>query len=163
GVERRWLGLGGWIRRADRNTLIGGGLLGVLAVLAFIGPFALADPVATDASNALAGPSADHWFGTDRFGRDVLARTVAAIRLDLGLAIAVAAIGLVAGTVLGALAGYFGGWLDEVVMRTIDVISAFPGFVLALIVTVCLGNNTLNAVIGVTLASIPSFVRLTRA
>jgi len=147
----------------DRNTLIGISLLGFLTVLAIIGPWVFADPIATDAANALEPPSAEHWLGTDRYGRDVLARTVAAIRLDLGLAVVVAAAALTIGSVLGALAGYFGGWFDELLMRITDIVSAFPGFILALIITVCLGNNTTNAVIGVTIASIPSFVRLTRA
>ena len=147
----------------QRNALIGVGVLVMLGVLTALAPWVLPSATSTDAVNTLQPPSADHWFGTDRFGRDVLSRTLNAIRLDLGLAIVVALTALAIGTVMGALAGYFGGWVDEVIMRFTDILAAFPGFVLALVITLSLGNSTTNAVIGVTVASIPSFVRLTRA
>jgi peptide/nickel transport system permease protein len=158
----------GRIRRAAtllRRPLVAVGvaILVAYALLAIIGPSFLPDPLSTASGATLQPPSAEHWFGTDRFGRDIFARSVAAIRLDVTVGLTIAALSLVVGSVFGVIAGYWGGWVDEVVMRVTDVLLAFPGFVLALIIAAALGDSVRNVIIAVAVAYTPHFVRLTRA
>lgn len=138
-------------------------ILALLVLIGVLGPFFLPDPNATAEGRSLLPPSSEHWFGTDRYGRDVLARTVKAIQLDLMLGAGVAAAAMIFGSLLGALAGYLGGIIDEVVMRLTDALLAFPSFVLALMIVAFTGNNLLFLAIGVTVGSMPHFVRLSRA
>ncbi len=138
-------------------------LLGFFAVLAIVGPFLVGDPLSTDPANTFRPPSADHWFGTDQFGRDVFARSVNAARLDLTMGVIIATIAMVLGSTIGVIAGYFGGSTDEVLMRLTDVLLAFPGFVLALVLVAALSESILNVVIAVSVSFIPYFIRLTRA
>lgn len=137
-------------------------LLAIFAGLAIVGPFLVADPLKTNPSAALVGPSADHWFGTDNFGRDVFARSVHAARLDLTIGVIIAAIALLIGSAIGVISGYFGGRVDELVMRFTDVLLAFPGFVLALVIVAALQDSTKNVIIAVAVSYIPYFIRLTR-
>ncbi len=138
-------------------------LLVFFAALAIVGPFFVGDPLATDPANTFQAPSAEHWFGTDRFGRDVFARSVHAARLDLTIGLTIAIAAMVIGSIIGVIAGYFGGATDEIMMRLTDVLLAFPGFVLALIIVAALAETTINVIIAVTIAFIPYFIRLTRA
>lgn len=138
-------------------------LLALFAGLAIIGPFLVRDPLATDPANTYLSPSADHWFGTDRFGRDVFARSVHAARLDLAIGVAISLLALVLGSTIGVISGYFGGKVDEVLMRLTDVVLAFPGFVLALVIVAALSDTILNVTIAVSAAFVPYFIRLTRA
>jgi peptide/nickel transport system permease protein len=92
-----------------------------------------------------------------------LARTIAAIQFDLSLALVCALASFFVGTFLGTVAGFLGGWIDEIVMRAMDILAAFPAFVLAILVAFALGNDVIFAVIGIALAGVPEFVRLTRA
>jgi peptide/nickel transport system permease protein len=101
--------------------------------------------------------------GTDQYGRDVFSRVVSAARLDLTVAIAITAIALTAGAVIGGLTGYFGGVLDDVLMRVIDVLLSFPAFVLAIGITAMLGNETRYVVVAVAVAYTPYFVRIVRS
>ena len=137
-------------------------ILVVYVALAVAGPFFVADPVATNPADSLLPPSFDHIMGTDNFGRDVFARAVHSARLDLTLGAAIAICAMVIGSVVGVVAGYWGGAIDETLMRFTDIVLAFPGFVLALILVAVLGNSTLNVGIAVTAAFIPYFIRLTR-
>ncbi len=132
-------------------------------LVALIAPTFLADPLSTAGTSAMQPPSSEHLFGTDRYGRDIFARSVAAIRLDLTVGVTIAAIALVVGSIFGVIAGYWGGWIDEIVMRITDVLLAFPGFVLALIIAAALGDSVRNVIIAVAVAYTPHFVRLTRA
>jgi peptide/nickel transport system permease protein len=101
--------------------------------------------------------------GTDQYGRDVFARVVDAARLDLMVAVAITAIALTIGAVVGGLTGYFGGIVDDVVMRVVDILLSFPAFVLAIGITAMLGNETKFVVIAVAIAYTPYFVRLVRS
>lgn len=138
-------------------------LLAAYVLVALLGPVFVGDPLRTSPAEALTGPSATHLLGTDRFGRDVLARAVVAARMDLfvGLVIALAAASV--GSLVGVIAGYAGGVVDEAIMRVTDVVLAFPGFVLALIIVAVLGEGIPNVVIAVAVAYSPYFVRLTRS
>jgi peptide/nickel transport system permease protein len=148
-----------------RNPLATAGIviLAAYVLLALVGPLLVQSPIETNPQSALLAPSAEHWFGTDTFGRDVFARSVYSARLDLSIGVVIALAAMVVGSVLGVIAGYFGGWVDEVVMRITDVVLAFPGFVLALILVAVIGNSIPNVVAAVTIAYIPYFIRLTRA
>lgn len=137
-------------------------IIAVLFLLGLIGGLVLPDPLLTDASNALLPPSTGHVLGTDRYGRDVLSRTVSAIRIDIFIGVVVAILSMTVGTLIGLVAGYVGGALDEVIMRCVDVLLAFPSFVLAIILVAVLGDSVPNVLIAVAIGFLPYFVRLTR-
>lgn len=152
-------------KRPWRRTsfLVGAVMLVLLALLAVIGPFVTRDPLATDPQNALHGPSWQYLFGTDTYGRDVFARATAAARLDLTIGVVITLLSMTVGSLLGVIAGYWGGFVDSVVMRVTDILLSFPGFVLALILVTALGDSIPNVIIGVSVSFVPYFVRLTRA
>tara|TARA_Y100000294_G_scaffold175838_1_gene196841 strand:- start:6405 stop:7310 length:906 start_codon:yes stop_codon:yes gene_type:complete len=158
-LPRRWLSF----MRANPLFTIGLILLAMFVGLATIGPFFVGDPLRTNITERFSPPSAEHWFGTDVFGRDVFARTVHAARLDLSIGLTIAFVAMVIGSTVGVISGYFGGWVDEIIMRLTDVLLAFPGFVLALIIVAALDESLLNVVIAVAAAYVPYFIRLTRA
>jgi peptide/nickel transport system permease protein len=136
----------------------------LFALVAAFGP-ALAPygPFASDTAQALSGPSAAHWFGTDQLGRDILSRVIVAIRLDLGIAVSSVALAFGIGCLAGLAAGYFGGWLDRIVGRAVDTIMAFPLFVLAMGIVAALGNSVANIVIATAIINLPIYARLARA
>jgi peptide/nickel transport system permease protein len=144
-------------------ALLGLVLLALYVLVALVGPVFVGDPLKTSADDALVGPSASHLLGTDRFGRDVLARAVVAARMDLLVGVVIAAAAAAVGSLIGVVAGYLGGVVDELIMRVTDIILAFPGFVLALIIVAVLGPGVPNVVIAVAVAYSPYFVRLTRS
>ncbi len=143
-------------------------ILGLLIVsfyiiIAIIGPeLTRYEPTQTDPSVTLQPPSAEHLFGTDKFGRDVLTRVVHATRLDLAIATSVAIGAFAIGSLVGGMAGYYGGSMDDVVMRGVDVIFAFPAFILAMAITGVLGDKVEYVIIAIGVAYIPYFIRLTR-
>jgi peptide/nickel transport system permease protein len=163
----RTTGRVGWLRRARRtraSAIVGFCALGLIAALAIAGPWiARYDPIKPDPSAITAPPSGAHWMGTDQYGRDVFARVVSAARLDLAVAVAITALALTVGAVIGGLTGYFGGIVDDGVMRVVDVLLSFPAFVLAIGITAMLGNDTRYVVIAVAVAYTPYFVRLVRS
>lgn len=122
----------------------------------------LADPLA-QAADTLAPPSATHLFGTDILGRDVLSRTLWGARVSLPLSVVLVATSLVIGSALGAVAGYLGGVVDEVVMRIADLVFAFPTIVLAMVVAAALGPSLVNAVIALAFINWPNYARVMRA
>jgi peptide/nickel transport system permease protein len=147
----------------NAGLIAGVTILAVLILLGIIVPIVCGYGTVAFPNDTLLAPSALHWFGTDEYGRDIFVRCMAAIQIDLLLAIAVTVVGLLVGSVVGAISATVGGWLDSVIMRVTDVFMAFPAFVLALVITASLGNNALHAAIGVTIAYIPQFIRLTRS
>ncbi|MEM1078327.1 MAG: ABC transporter permease [Pseudomonadota bacterium] len=153
-----------YVLRDNPVTLLAFGMLGFFLGCALLGPsLAPYDPLATNAARALEPPSWDHWFGTDNLGRDVFSRVIVATRLDLTISVAAVAISFVIGSVLGAVAGYWGGWLDAVLNRFLDTIMAFPLFVLAMGVVAALGNTVENIIIATAIINIPFYARLVRA
>ena len=144
-------------------TLVSFGLLAVLVLLALIGPSIVPyDPLASDAGLALRPPSGAHWFGTDDLGRDVFSRVVVAARLDLAISVSAVLLSFVAGSALGSIAGYFGGWFDAVSGRLIDTIMAFPLFVLAMGIVAAAGNTVQNVVYATAIINLPFYARLSR-
>jgi peptide/nickel transport system permease protein len=138
-------------------------LLALYVLVALVGPMFVGDPLRTSAADALTGPNASHLLGTDRFGRDVLARAVIGTRMDLAVGVVIAVSAATVGSLVGVVAGYAGGIVDEIIMRVTDIILAFPAFVLALIIVAVLGDGVPNVVVAVAVAYSPYFVRLTRA
>lgn len=153
------------LRRAPQRPYLSAGLviLGVILAVGFIGPLVMGDPLDTDPMATLQSPSWSHPFGTDQYGRDVLTRAVHAARLDVGLGLATALSSMVVGTAIGVVAGFWGGRIGGFIMRAIDVLLAFPGFVLAMLLVAALGNTIPKVMLAVGLAFVPYFVRLSRA
>ena len=145
-----------------RAGLLLGAVLTALIVLGFFWtPY---DPNAMgDAGETFLAPSLQHLLGTDDFGRDIFSRVLKGAGTTFTIAICTVVIGAVVGTALGAVTGYFGGLVDEVLMRLNDVLTAFPSILLALVVISILGpGNKYNVILALGLVFIPSFVRVTR-
>lgn len=153
-----------YVLRSNPVTLIAFAMLAVLLICAIFGPALVPyDPLQTNAANALQPPSWDHWFGTDNVGRDVFSRVIVATRLDLYMSVAAVALSFVVGSVVGAAAGYWGGWLDIVLNRILDTIMAFPLFVLAMGIVAALGNTVENIIYATAIINMPFYARLVRA
>jgi peptide/nickel transport system permease protein len=144
-------------------------VLGVFIVLFYIVVAIVAPiltpygPTKTNPQDTYQAPSSVHPFGTDKFGRDILTRVVYAARLDLSIAASVALSAFVIGSLIGGLAGYYGGWVDDIVMRVVDVMFSFPAFILAMAITGVLGDTVQNVIIAIATAYVPYFIRLTRS
>ncbi len=137
------------------------GLFLIVAVLSlFWTPY---PPSETGAGAPFTPPSAQHWFGTDRVGADVLSRTMAAAPVDVFITVAVVLLALTVGTVWGALAGFFGGWLDAVTLRCLEIIQSFPSLLLAMLAVAVAGPGVVNVIIVVAILPLPDYVRLARA
>ena len=121
------------------------------------------DPIASDVAHALAPPDAAHWAGTDQLGRDIFSRIVAATRLDLFIAVSAVSLSFVVGAVVGGFCGYRGGRLDRWVGRFVDVLMAFPLFVLAMALVAALGNRMENIIIATAVINLPFYIRFARA
>lgn len=149
--------------RQHRMLLVGLIMLGAVFFMAVVGPALVPfSPLKTNPALKLQSPSLAHPMGTDNFGRDILSRVVHSARLDLLIAFSVVLIALGIGSLVGTFAGYYGGRVDDVVMRITDVLLAFPSFILAMAITAMLGDTVPNVIIAIAIAYIPYFVRLTR-
>jgi len=151
---------------ARRNpvTLLGFTILVAMAVVAIIAPLiAPYSPNYSNAGIALRPPSGQHLFGTDQFGGDVFSRVLFGTGYDLPIALGAVGIGLSFGSAIGALAGYLGGRVDELLMRCMDMVSAFPSFVLALAVAAALGPSIPNLIAAIAVTNVPIYARLMRA
>lgn len=120
------------------------------------------DPIVPDIANKLAPPSSAHWLGTDELGRDILSRVLAGTRISLGIATLILSIAITFGVLIGSIAGYVGGWVDEVLMRITDVFLAFPALILAMGIAASLGRDLKNVIIALTLVYWPWYARLIR-
>jgi ABC-type antimicrobial peptide transport system permease subunit len=140
--------------------------LGILVLLLFTAVFADQirpyDPDFIQVGDKFLPPSSSHWLGTDDLGRDIFSRIVDGTRISLRVALLVLFIAGVVGTVLGVVAGYFGGLVDEVVMRTADIFFAFPSFLLAMAIVAALGPGIENAILAIGVAYWPRYARLLR-
>jgi peptide/nickel transport system permease protein len=161
-TEGLWLGV---LRRLRRNhgAIAGLVLLALLAVMALVASLvAPYEPNVMAPGNALKGPSAEHLFGTDQFGRDILTRIMYGARLSFRVGFIAVGIALVFGVLLGLTAGYYGRWVDALVTMLIDVMLAFPGILLALAIVAILGPSLLNLMVAVGVSAIPGYTRLVR-
>ncbi len=150
-------------QRVSRTLAAGGVLLVLLVAGAALAPVVTRyDPTAVDLAAALQAPSPPHPFGTDNYGRDVLTRALFATRVDLQIGLIAVTIPFVIGTMIGTLAGYYGGPLDTLVMRASDLVLAFPYFVLVIAIMAMLGPGLVNLYIAVTLGGWTVYARLIR-
>jgi peptide/nickel transport system permease protein len=149
--------------RRNRGAMIGLGITLLLVVVAILAPLISPhDPTLMGAGGSLDAPSTAHPFGTDKFGRDLFSRIVAGSRLTLFIGVLAVAISCTAGSLLGLLSGYFGGTVDSVIMRAVDVMFSFPDILIALSVVALLGPSLQNAVIAVGISAIPWYARVVR-
>jgi len=145
------------------TTRLGAGVLLVVVLAAVVGPFVLPDdPITQHLAERLDGPSLRHPLGADELGRDVLARLTAGARVSLLVGLAVVSLSAVIGTVVGAVAAYAGGWLDEVTGRAMDVLLAFPGILLAIALVAVLGPSVTNVVLALVSIGWVGYARLVR-
>jgi peptide/nickel transport system permease protein len=155
----------GWRRlRRNRVTLAGFVMVAIVVICAVFAP--LIAPYAPEQGNAAAtlqAPSFSHVFGTDAIGFDIFSRTIYGARYDLVIAFGAVAIALLVGCAFGAIAGFFGRVVDEVVMRVMDMLSAFPSFILALGVVAAVGPSLPNLIFAIALVNVPVYARLLRA
>lgn len=152
------------ILRGNPLTLIAGCGALLLIGCAVLGPSLVPyDPIASNVPRALQPPSATHWFGTDQLGRDVFSRVVVAARLDLTIAASAVTLSFALGALIGAFCGYVGGGLDRWVGRLVDVLMAFPLFVLAMALVAALGNRVENIILATAIINLPFYIRFARA
>jgi len=144
-------------------ALVGLAVIGAWIVIAIFAPLIAPYSPLAQQFNILASPSSAHWFGTDELGRDVFSRVLYGARITLPLAVILIVAAMIIGAVLGGVAGYFGGWVDNVLMRLADLVFAFPGIILALAIAAALGPQLRNAVIAVVVVSWPAYARLVRS
>jgi peptide/nickel transport system permease protein len=139
------------------------GLFLLILLVAILAPSLVPhDPLKTNPAHALQGPSAAFWFGTDQLGRDIFARVMVATRLDLMIAFGAVILSCLVGSLIGAMIGYWGGFLDGTVSRMVDVLMAFPLFVLAMAMVAALGNTVANVVYATAVVNLPFYIRLAR-
>ncbi|HEX7084002.1 MAG TPA: ABC transporter permease [Gaiellaceae bacterium] len=154
--------VGRWVRR-NPITAAGFAIILALIFIALLAPLVApygADEL--DPSNVLAAPSSSHLFGTGNFGEDIFSRVLYGARYDLLIGFGAVAIGLVIGCAIGAFAGFVGGAVDEIWMRIMDMLSAFPGFILAMGIAGALGPSLRNLIVAISLVNVPIYARLMR-
>lgn len=145
-------------------NVIGLGIVAILTAAAVFGPvLAPYDPTTQNLPNTLQPPSLAHPFGTDQLGRDIFSRILYGARISLGIALLVTGIRLVLGTIIGLVAGYAGGWIDEALMRLVDIQLAFPGIILALVIAGVLGPSLRNVMIALAVVGWASYARVVRS
>ncbi|MHA6258439.1 nickel transporter permease [Sporosarcina sp. CAU 1771] len=153
-----------WKRlRKNKAAVVGGVLILIFIVVAIFGPMLTTQsPTDVKLLNKLQKPSMEHWFGTDNYGRDIFTRIIHGAALTLKVGFLSVFIGGVVGVVLGIVSGYYGGKIDTIIMRIMDVLLAFPGILLALAIVSVLGGSLTNVIIAVSIFSVPAFARIVR-
>lgn len=150
--------------RRNRRAVVGAVILLIIVFMAIFAPFVTRyEPQKQNMRNRLQPPSSEHIFGTDQFGRDTYSRVVYGARLSLRVGFLSIALALVVGCALGLVSGYYGGVLDNVIMRIVDVLMALPGFLLALSIVAALGPGMQNVILAIGVSYVPSFARMMRS
>jgi len=153
-----------WRKLRQNYLAMAGGILIVLfMIVAVIGPWiTTGDPMAPNVADRLEGPSSQYWFGTDHHGRDIFTRIIHGMSITLYIGFLSVFVGMIFGVVFGIVSGYYGGRIDAIIMRTMDVLLAFPGILLALGIVAVLGGSINNVIIAISIFSIPVFARIVR-
>jgi len=153
-----------WARFSkNRGAVIGLSILLFLVFIAFLGPYlAPYDPYQSNMPESLQAPSVSHILGTDELGRDILSRIIYGSRISLKVGFLAVGFALTIGVFLGALAGYYGGKVDNIIMRTMDIMLAFPSLLLAIAFMTALGRGIENAIIAIGIVSTPHYARIVR-
>lgn len=148
----------------NRNNLLGAMILIPVVLAAFLAPvLPLVDPLKPNVADSLTGPSLEHFFGTDKLGRDIFARTVAGLRVSLIIGFAAAGLSMSIGILLGTMAGTMGKTIDSVISAVTDVLLAFPGLLLAIGIIAVFGGGVPQLIIALGISSMPAAVRLQRS
>lgn len=149
----------------NKTAVLGLVIVALLTLMAILSPILIdyeTQVIKTNYSEALQAPSANHWFGTDEMGRDILLRVMYGSTVSLSIGVVTVTVSLTVGLILGAAAGYFGGKTDMIIMRIMDIFLAIPGTLLAICIVASLGNSIPNLVIAQAVSSIPTFSRVVR-
>ncbi len=152
-------------KRLFTNKLSSVGFVIILVLILtsiFASVFSPHNPILQNLDNAYASPSATHWLGQDSLGRDIFSRIIYGSRISLKVGVFSVGIASLFGVFLGAISGYYGGWIDEILMRITDVMLAFPGILLAIAIVAILGTGINNVIIALTIVGWKSYARLTR-
>lgn len=159
GLREKW----GIIAR-NRLALLGTVIVITAAITAAVGPYVVPwDPYQPDLQARLAAPSWQHWFGTDRIGRDILSRVILGLWLSMKVASGAVIVAFVAGVPFGAVAAYYGKWVDELLMRLVDGLMSFPSKLLAIVMVVAWGASFWSLWVAIGITSMPRFARIIRA
>jgi peptide/nickel transport system permease protein len=162
GARERLAGLARDLR-SSQGIVIGGTIFLLLVLVAIFAPvIAPENPIEQNYGATLRPPSREHLMGTDNFGRDIFSRVVFGTQISLRVGLISVGIAAAIGIPLGLVAGYYGGWVDGVAMRLVDVMLAFPGILLAFVIVAVLGSSLTNLMIAIGIGSIPGFARLIR-
>lgn len=150
--------------RKNKMAMIGLVILIVEVILAILAPYIIPyDVTHMDLANMFSGPSALHWFGCDEMGRDIFSRILFGARYSITIGIAAMIISNFFGMIIGAIAGFFGGWVDNLVMRILDVIQAIPGMLLMVVLSAMLGPGFFNTILALSVGGISGSARMLRA
>ncbi|MBC7801375.1 MAG: ABC transporter permease, partial [Gemmatimonadaceae bacterium] len=153
-----------YVLRGNPVTALAAAGMAALVFIAVFAPWLVPyDPIASNVSVALQPPSATYWAGTDQLGRDIFSRILMATRLDLLIAVSAVSLSFAVGAAVGAFCGYRGGRLDRWVGRFVDVLMAFPLFVLAMALVAALGNRVENIIFATAIINLPFYIRFARA
>jgi peptide/nickel transport system permease protein len=156
-VRRIW-------EKLPKKVWVGLVIVVIYALIALLAPvLAPYDPLEIDPANKLLAPSGEHWLGTDELGRDVFSRLIYAARVDLPVGFLGAIFPMILGTILGALAGFFGRWVDTAIMRTADVVQAFPAYILVIVLVFAMGQGARSILIAFTILAWVIYARIVRS
>lgn len=163
--ERRMLGRSRVLKRwyQNRSLMAGIVIVGLLVLVAVFAPIiAPFDPLKQNLTNSLQSPDLTHWLGTDKYGRDVLSRLIWGARVDLRVGFLAVLLPFTFGTIVGGLAGYFGGWFDTIVMRIVDVFFAFPFYIIVVALVFILGAGEASIYLAIAIVSWVSYAKIVR-
>ncbi|MHA1548274.1 MAG: ABC transporter permease [Alphaproteobacteria bacterium] len=150
--------------RENPSLVIGGSIVAVIIAFTFLSPwFSPYDVETMNMANRFAWPSAEHWLGTDNFGRDLLIRMAEGARVSVFVAVGAVTIATIVGTIVGLVTGYFGGWVDLIVMRIVDIFLGFPPIILALAIVAALGPGTQNLILSLAAVFWTEYARVVRS
>ena len=152
--------------RRNKGAMVGSAIVLIIVFVALFADVFLdydTQVVGQNVAERLQWPSARHWFGTDELGRDIFFRVLYGTRSSCSVGLVAVTIGLVIGVTLGAIAGFYGGTLEEVIMRSTDILGAVPNMLMAIVIVSVLGQSIWNLMLAVGITSVPQFVRITRA
>ncbi len=148
----------------QKSAVIGASILLFFILVAILAPLiATHEPREADVIQRLKGWSSEHYFGTDKVGRDIFSRVVYGSRISIKIGVVAMTFSISIGALLGMIAGYYGGWLDNIIMRLMDMMLALPSILLAMVIVTILGQSLTNAIIAVSIVYIPQYARILRA
>ena len=148
----------------QKSAVIGASILIFFIIIAIFAPIiATHDPRNADVTARLKGWSQEHYFGTDKVGRDIFSRIVYGSRISIKVGLVAMTFSISIGALLGVIAGYYGGWIDNIIMRIMDMMLAMPSILLAMVIVTILGQSLTNAIIAVSVVYIPQYARILRA